>query len=510
MNSPQIDILDWIEVGQVAAESDPNLHEYFYDDGVSQSLISNPLQFLLLGRKGAGKTALFRHIETKPATLFRPSDLLVSLSLVDYDWKAHELLANPMKAPTLSQRDSWRFVICIETYRALELATKKNGEQLPSEVADRIKVIQRIFSTPVPSWIGILKEKLFGLAKLRLPTASLEEGEISLGEISFEEVKKSPDLKLELSRNLAAITDYLEQGLLKLNGRRVFLVFDRLDEAWDPSSYEICKQIIVGLIHAASHATVAFGGAVRPIVFLREDVFSVLDLNDKNKLREDSGSILKWDSSALEKMALVRLGYYAAKKGVSGPLSLDSLFDKERMRQGTKPSRYLLKRTLSRPRDVIAFLKKIIEAAKEARTEMSLERDDVTKISTESVYTAESAYSEWLALETKDEWMTQMPLIESMLAVLENLEFSSFDQAAFDLQYRKKIPDAGRSDVRTALRFLFDNSLVGVKVGNQWRFKCVYSAQRFEDAEQFQTHPGLKRHLGLKDVTGGAAVTIED
>ncbi|WP_158513274.1 hypothetical protein [Aeromonas hydrophila] len=28
-------ILDWIKVGEVAAESDDNLHLYFYDTGVS-------------------------------------------------------------------------------------------------------------------------------------------------------------------------------------------------------------------------------------------------------------------------------------------------------------------------------------------------------------------------------------------------------------------------------------------------------------------------------------------
>lgn len=510
MSSSTMDILDWIDVGQVAAEADPNLHHYFYDDGVSASLINNPLQFLLLGRKGAGKTALFRHIERRPDDLFGPTDLLVPLSLVNYNWKAHELLANPMKAPTLSQRDSWRFVICVEAYRALAIDAEAKKEELPSELAARVKVLERLFATPVPSWTRLLGEKLFGLSKFKLPNASLDEFEGSLGEASFEELQGSAKLRAELSRNIDAITNYLEQGLRDLSSKRVFLVFDRLDEAWDPSSYEICKQIIVGLVHASSHVTTSFAGAVRPIVFLREDVFSVLDLNDKNKLREDSGAILKWDNDALEKMALVRISYYARTCGAEPPKTLDSLFDREKMRQGTKPSRYILKRTLSRPRDVIAYLKKVIEAAKEARSEGTDQREDLSKLSSDSIYFAESAYSEWLVLETKDEWKTQMPQIETMLAVLENLEFSSFDQDAFERQYKRKVAEAERSDTRSALRFLFDNSLVGVKVGNQWRFKCVNASQRFEDAEQFQTHPGLKRHLGLKDVTGGAAAGADE
>ncbi len=54
-----IKIIDWINVGDVYAERDNNLSEYFYDAGVSKNIINNPKQYLLLGRKGAGKTAVF-------------------------------------------------------------------------------------------------------------------------------------------------------------------------------------------------------------------------------------------------------------------------------------------------------------------------------------------------------------------------------------------------------------------------------------------------------------------
>src|SRR5690349_5961070 len=97
-------VLDWIDVGQVAAERDENLANYFYDAGVSKRVVSNPRQFLLLGRKGAGKTAVFRHFERRPPDLLGENDLLVPLSLVNYSWRAHGLLANAEKAATISQR----------------------------------------------------------------------------------------------------------------------------------------------------------------------------------------------------------------------------------------------------------------------------------------------------------------------------------------------------------------------------------------------------------------------
>ena len=65
-----INILDWINVGDVSAERDNNLSEYFYDAGVSKNIINNPKQYLLLGRKGAGKTAVFLHLASRPSSLF--------------------------------------------------------------------------------------------------------------------------------------------------------------------------------------------------------------------------------------------------------------------------------------------------------------------------------------------------------------------------------------------------------------------------------------------------------
>ena len=71
-------ILDWINVGEVSAERDKNLTHYFYDAGVSKEIIDNPKQYLLLGRKGAGKIAVFLHLTRKPKELFERLILLLA------------------------------------------------------------------------------------------------------------------------------------------------------------------------------------------------------------------------------------------------------------------------------------------------------------------------------------------------------------------------------------------------------------------------------------------------
>ena len=68
-------IIDWLEVGEVSAERDQNLKNYFYDAGVTQALVANPKSYLLLGRKGAGKTAVFLHLTGRPPEVFSSNDL---------------------------------------------------------------------------------------------------------------------------------------------------------------------------------------------------------------------------------------------------------------------------------------------------------------------------------------------------------------------------------------------------------------------------------------------------
>jgi Cdc6-like AAA superfamily ATPase len=77
---------------KVSAERDENLAEYFYDNGLLKSLISSPLSFLILGRKGAGKTAVFKYITEKSEDYLGAKDILVSLSFDDYNWNIHSLL----------------------------------------------------------------------------------------------------------------------------------------------------------------------------------------------------------------------------------------------------------------------------------------------------------------------------------------------------------------------------------------------------------------------------------
>ena len=112
-------ITDWIDFGQVSAERDENLSHYFFDNGVIQSVIGNRNQFLVLGRKGAGKTAVFKHLSENRSKFVGVNDLYVDLSLQNYSWDIHTLLATAGKSPALAYIHSWKYIIYLLAIKSL-------------------------------------------------------------------------------------------------------------------------------------------------------------------------------------------------------------------------------------------------------------------------------------------------------------------------------------------------------------------------------------------------------
>ncbi len=503
-----MDILSWIDVGLVSAERDENLVHYFYDGGIVKSVIESEKHFLILGRKGAGKTAVFQYLQTTPSKVFNDRDLLVPLSLVEYSWNAHALLARPEKVGSMAQRDSWRLVMAVESIRAVISFCEQRAISPVKEVAQAAAILEKIFSKPIPTWSDLITGKLFRLSKFKLPSGGLgTAGDVKIdgGELSFETLKSDATLREQLSQNTDYLTTFLEDALkADSSGARVFLIFDRLDEAWTPGSIQTCKEIVAGLLQASEHVLNKFGGKIRPLVFLREDIFPMLELNDKNKLRQDCSSILMWTSDGLEHMLIRRLNFYGSKVQRPPIESADALFDRKEMRNRTTPSRYIMARTMMRPRDLVTYYRAIIASMKDgARDEFGTLVVDESRelLRADAIYESESALGDYLYEELLDEWKTQRPEIEQYLSAFTNLGKATFAPQEFKDQLGKQGLVLDTAKFQDTLRFLYENSVIGFQVGASaiWRFKCTHPGQGYMDSAEFRVHNGLIKRLNLRD-----------
>jgi hypothetical protein len=497
-----VNILDWINVGKVSAERDDLLSEYFFDNGVLKSVIDSPTSFLVLGRKGAGKTAVFKHLSENRKKFIIDNDLLIPLSFEDYNWSIHSLLVDENKAESLAYKQSWRFVILVECIKAYKGWFDNKILPVPKKIEKANKLLEKLFDSPIPSISQIVGRKLLSLSSLSLPKGGLdlENGDldsVSLegGEVSFEAVQNNKTMQQLLSENIENIIKHLELAFeeIDLTWPKIFICFDRVDEAWDDVSYTSSRRVIAGLVSASDSITSQYKGFLRPIVFLREDIFDVLSINDANKLREDCGALLHWNKSTLSNLMLRRINYFATQANAVLSTDIDSLFDKREMRQRLKPLNYLIKRTMMRPRDLISIMGKVIQTMKEKAEDPFAENETLfEKLEVESIYSAEPGYSEWLK---------QKPIIIQLFNALQNNSSTNLSKEDLERELNNLGVDLVPGDVISHLRFLFDNSIIGFKLGgsNEWRFKCFYPTQGFLDSSEYRVHEGLVRALNLRE-----------
>ncbi|MCK8687916.1 P-loop ATPase, Sll1717 family [Pseudomonas umsongensis] len=504
-------LLDWIGFGKVSAERDDLLSKYFFDNGVLNSIIQSPSSFLILGRKGAGKTAVFKYLLENHKTLIKSDDVLIPMSFEDYNWNIHSLLTNSTKAESMLYKQSWRFIVLVESVRALKTWFSASSQKAPKKIEAANKLLEKIFDSPIPSISQIVGRKLLSLSGLKLPSGgldlesgSLDSVTLEAGEVSFEQVQQDNTLRGALSENIERLITLLDDALANIDAScpTIYICFDRVDEAWDGVSYETSKRVIAGLVSACDSISAQYGGKIRPMVFLREDIFDVLNINDANKLREDCGALLHWTKISLVSLILKRVNYFALANGVQAVTDIDSLFDKQEMRQRAKPMNYLLRRSMMRPRDMIAFLSRTIESMKESAIDpFSDETKVFNQIECDYIYAAEPGYSEWLKQEILDEWQVQKPVILMIFNAIQNHGSTNITKEILSEELVKLSPDYDRQNIIRDLRFLFDNSIIGIKIGasTEWKYKCFYPSQGFVDSDEYHIHDGLVRALNLTE-----------
>ncbi|URK87568.1 hypothetical protein LP421_06200 [Rhizobium sp. RCAM05350] len=93
------------------------------------------------------------------------------------------------------------------------------------------------------------------------------------------------------------------------------------------------------------------------------------------------------------------------------------------------------------------------------------------------------------------------PEITNYLSAIQNIGSTLLTKVSFMSSLENlgiKLNDVQAVDV---FRFLFANSLIGLKVGKsqQWRFKCFQQAQGFIEADEYKIHDGLIRALNLRE-----------
>ena len=463
-------------IGQPSAEEDPVLQYFLTTDAVR--LVEENEIFLILGRKGSGKTALVKHFtkdhEKNPYR--RP------LNLRGYPWSLHSELADGQVGEMEAYVASWRYLIAAQAASACLEAEFNNEIQAEKQLR---AFFTRNYGAPSVDVDKVFApEKLvFEKAVLRPKLAGQELGELEFRKVSAGFGQQIDAVATEVIRLVGEIMRYRGQNHIELH-------FDELDvglEKFDRNR----ELLIVGLILAVQ----SFRGLgqkkeqiVRPFIYLRQDLWDSLSFSDKNKISRGPALVLNWNGQSLLEMVNARLKTIAS-------VNWSDLIDEQLMRGTQQKWDHVLARTLDRPRDVISYLNIILER-----------KQGKDLLSNADIADSRAEYSTYFKEELDDEIKAHCPEWEDAVSSLRDIGYITFTRAQFDEAYdRQRSKDNKIEEAGSALNRLFDYSVVAYLRprrggGSDWVWKYKDRTANFDArAERFRAHLGIVEFANLRE-----------
>lgn len=501
--------------GAIDADNDLLLLETFEDHEAFIDLLGME-NFLIVGKKGSGKTAIFRRI----LNIKVPDVFTFGHTFSDYPWDYHAKQAR-IGIPDFDKfTHSWKYLILLTASKIL----LNYDESLPYDENSTdalVKLESFVIDTygsrdPDVTQIFTPSKSLKLRPNFQINTGLLRAG-ISPESVPMEEL---PSVIQDVNRNL------LQYTLVSLNPEhRYYICFDQLDLGFDPNNSEYVSRLI-GLLLACRDINIAARDAGKQLliaVFLRDDIYDTLQFEDKNKLTENFVSTIEWDTPRTDKTLkqLMEKRFQSVLEADSKEdVSWEKIFNEDQEMPGRQSKyQHILDRTYLRPRDMIKFTNAILTRYKERLRGTGA--DDDIGFDNSDIHNARIEYSEYLGAELDDEIHKHLPEYKKYLDLLRSIGGWQFDNGLFEAVARKRPELVHEEPPGSVLEKLYEYSIIGFYRaggrgygGSEYVFRYKEPRTKFDSTSiRFRVHPGLIEVLGLKKVTvqhDGTEVSAEE
>lgn len=480
--SPEISLREMSSFGDVAAEDDAVL-DYFLSTNAVDKIESN-VAFLVLGRKGTGKTAIVRYFTEGSQT-----SLSRSLNLRGYPWNVHANRIDLGASEIEAYVSSWRYLIAVEL-SSLVLSHHNSSRSTSTKSLE--KFLKDNYGSQDPHISDILRPN-----RLKLGKASIEPTIMGNKLFSIELNRNSSDHQFGLELNalsnmiIKTAIEIAQESSIKSLG----LHFDELDQGLAELD-SVRKTMLVGLILAAREVRRDCEKSniiINPIVYLRTDLWEELNFSDKNKIHQTLTLHLGWNADNLYKLVEERL-----KARLSPTATWTDVIDEQLMRGSQPKWNHIIARTFLRPRDIISFLNSVLGEAKRRGKGHS-------KISNKDIVGSRDEYSAYLKKELDDEIGPHWPQWDEALRACSAISTITFEKMEFIDAYNSRKSAKNPVTADEALAMLYRFSVIGYERrsgygGTSWVFQYVDPEAGWDSsATKFKVHLGLKEYAKLRE-----------
>lgn len=536
-------------VGALAAEHDhENLRECFVDLPLVSTLASmDSAQCVILGRTGSGKSALLWHLE----------NTLKNVSRVDPKEASFEYVGNSTIVRHLSELGVdlhvfyeylWKHILTLHVIREfVGVRTDQSFASLVDRVRDfvardrnRTIALQYLERHKDNFWRGaeqVSQEITSKITETLGAQAGLSAGAFTSriqGGVEWSEQEKRAfrhraqeiisNLQMrELNETINAIAELTA-------GQRYgesYILIDDLDARWGgdaPTQYSLIRALIECIKTFKRIAN------LKIVVAMREDLYeaTVRATSDRHFQPEKFEGLLihlRWTKAQLREVIEQRLNRLFQQRYTGQRVGIEDVFPNEV--SGVKAATYLVDRTLRRPRDIIAFVNKILSSNEGAM--LPLTRKALT--------TVEPSFSRDRCEALIYEWRSCHPHVETYLSAVARFSgpavLADIDEARLYglvcevlAAERKPVDDVERIAQqvyernkelvltrlgRALLCCLFKVGAIGVKLSPSRPYMFCYDQHStINDAEvgddtKMIVHPMLLSALGGRDENAEAA-----
>jgi hypothetical protein len=454
---------------------------YDYDNIVEKAL--QPLRYLILGKKGAGKTLLGEYLNYKLDKQQNSFSSIVSFN----EFRMHSLRElSAEDTPPNEYIPIWTYVILIELAKIIA----SNQSLKEDEDYQRLK-----------RFIGKNYQKLIltqnaekDIEKLK----TVKENCDWIGDIITEENKD------QVQGNYISFIPILEAlvtDVIKSKPEFSYsLILDKIDDRFTNST--LYKNSVISLIKAVDNFNkncVRNKIKAKVTVLLRSDIFSLLNDTDLNK-RENSNAVrIDWGDAAKYRSPLFDLIVQKIKASIPElkEKTKDEIIKQffpasVRQRYNDIPTdKFLLGRTLFRPRDVITYLGLITEKYPDAST-----------FTQDMFLDVQLRYSEYFLKEIENEMNGHFQDREIKEVIDLMIRFGKFD---FKYEEIKRFENENRIlttlSIDDALKALFDFSIIGNYVNEKGKIRHTWKHRHDRVEIDFKKrmclHYGLWRYFNV-------------
>jgi len=484
--------------GAVDADNDDLLLKSFENHQAFLNVI-NQERFLVLGKKGSGKTAIFK----KLLDVSEHDFFCFGHTFSDYPWHYHDLQARAGIPDFDKFTHSWKYLILITASKIL--LNYDNSLPYDEDSLEHLGKIERFIVDSYGSRDPDVTQLFTPTKKLKLkPSFEVDLKLLKMG-VSPEQVPVTdlPVIVQEVNANL------MHSVVRAMNpDHRYVICFDQLDLGFDPKDANYVNRLI-GLILACRDINIASRQAGKKFfvsILLRDDIYDELRFEDKNKITENFVSLIEWDSprtqSTLKELMENR---FTSVLSDGDKVPWSEVFNEDREMPGHQTKyQHIIDHTYQRPRDMIKFCNLVLESFK-ARVGREDAADDSKKIDNVDVHNSKQAYSDYFARELDDEIHKHLPNYADFLGVIRAIGLWQFTPEDFTKYcVERKISEG--AEISSVLKSLYDFSIIGFYRpggkgygGSEYVFRYKEPRTGFDPtATRFRAHPGLIDHLGLK------------